>query len=158
MTRAFAACTTGALLWGLWILLWRSPHPPVVVSGAVFPVGLLLLLRYGRISLDLPLSAFRLDLWLLFFACVAFRVALAVVKTGYAAISGRASPAIVALPIPLRSEMGQLLLLWAITVTPGTIALLVEKDTVYIHCLHRPSDPQSLGLTRLVTLLERIWG
>jgi multisubunit Na+/H+ antiporter MnhE subunit len=124
----------------------------------VFPVGLLLLLRYGRISLDLPLSAFRLDLWLLFFACVAFRVALAVVKTGYAAISGRASPAIVALPIPLRSEMGQLLLLWAITVTPGTIALLVEKDTVYIHCLHRPSDPQSLGLTRLVTLLERIWG
>jgi multisubunit Na+/H+ antiporter MnhE subunit len=49
-------------------------------------------------------------------------------------------------------------LLWAITVTPGTIALLVEKDTVYIHCLHRPSDPQSLGLTRLVTLLERIWG
>jgi len=101
---------------------------------------------------------FRLDLWLLFFACVAFRVALAVVKTGYAAISSRASPAIVALPIPLRSEMGQLLLLWAITVTPGTIALLVEKDTVYVHWLHRPSDPQSLGLTRLVTLLERIWG
>lgn len=158
MPKALAACVTGALLWGLWVLLWRNPHWPVVASGALFPVGLLVLLRYGRISLNLPLSAFRVDLWLLFFALVAFRVVLAVAKTGYAAIFGRASPAIVAMPIPLRSEMGQLLLLWAITVTPGTIAILAEKDTVYIHTLHRPSAPQRLGLARLVRLLERIWG
>jgi|GEM_PF-967602 len=158
MARVLAACATGALLWGLWVLLWRSPHWPVVLSGAVFPVGLIVLLRSGRVSLNLPLSAFRIDLWLLFFGLVAFRVALAVVRTGYAAISGHVSPAIVAIPMTLRSEIGQLLLLWAITVTPGTIALLVEKDTVYIHCLHRPSDPQSLGLSRLMWLLERIWG
>jgi len=158
MARVLAACATGALLWGLWILLWRNPQWPVVASGAVFPVGLLVLLRSGRVSLNFPLSALRIDLWLLFFAFLAFRLALAVARTGYAAFSGRVSPAVVAMPMTLRSEMGQLLLLWAITVTPGTIALLVEKDTVYIHCLHRPSDHQSLGLARLVRLLERIWG
>lgn len=156
--RVLAAFVVGGLLWGLWILLWRELNWPVVASGMIFPAGLLLLLRSRRISLNVPPSAFRIDFWLSFFALVAFRIALAVVKTGYVAIFGRASPTIVAIPITLRSEIGQLLLLWAITVTPGTIALLVEKDTVYIHCLHRPSDPQALGLAHVMRLLERIWG
>ncbi|MGB9757470.1 MAG: Na+/H+ antiporter subunit E [Candidatus Bipolaricaulaceae bacterium] len=158
MVQVLAAFAIGGLLWGLWILLWRVPHWLVVASGAIFPAGLLLLFHAKRITLALPPSVFRVDLWLAFLSLVVGRVIYAVVKTSWAVILGRASPAIVAVPTPLRSEMGQLLLLWAITITPGTIALLVEGETVYVHCLHRPGDPQDLGLSRLIGLLERLWG
>ncbi len=58
----------------------------------------------------------------------------------------------------VKSEMGQLLLLWAITVTPGTIALLVEGDMAYVHCLHQPSSPRLAGIPVVENLLRRLWG
>ncbi len=157
MRKALLVMGVGGVLWGFWLLLWRKPSPSIIASGIVFPLGIGLLLRAGKIALDYSLRVLRPDLWLKFFFLVFVRVALAIVKTSWAIFSGRASPAIVAVSIPFHSDFGRLLLLWAITVTPGTIALLVEEDVVYIHCLHRPTSPEDLSLTPLIRVLQRIW-
>lgn len=155
MVQILGAFGVGGLLWGLWVLLWRTTDWPVIAAGSVFLAGVYLFLWARRISLDLPHSVLRLDLWLSFFAIVAARVVMAVGKTGLAIVSGRVEPTVVAIPVPLGSELGRLLFLWAITVTPGTIALLVEGNLAYVHCLCRPSEK---GLSSLTRLLERILG
>ncbi|MCR4391711.1 MAG: Na+/H+ antiporter subunit E [Candidatus Acetothermia bacterium] len=159
MARWIGGIVVGALLWGLWALLWRGAAWPVISLGAAFPACLLIALAVGRVRLPFPVSAWiRWDLWLAFAVVVAGRVAQAVASTGWAILAGTARPGIVAVPVRLRSELGQLLLLWAITVTPGTIALLIEGDLLYVHCLHRPPGPELPGLATVERILERLWG
>lgn len=146
----------GALLWGLWIVLWRTPSWQVIAAGA--PLGLLTALGMGK-KLDFPVRAWlRWDLWVAFLALVTARVARAVATVGWAIITGRAQAGIVAVPVSLRSDMGRFLLLWAITVTPGTIALLQEGDLLYIHCLRLPNGPGIPGLPALERVLGGLWG
>jgi len=54
------------------------------------------------------------------------------------------SPAIVAIPINLRTDLGIAALANLVSLTPGTTALHVSEDrsTLYIHCLDAPSIPQ----------------
>lgn len=152
-----ATLAVGSALWGLWILLWRQPFWPVILAGGVFPLGLWLLRRKGLVSLALPPRFFRLDLWLRFLGLVGARVVTSVGQAAWAALTGSIRPGVVTVPLRVRSEMAQLLLLWAITITPGTIALLAEGDMLYVHCLHLPSDGSLIGLDHLQGLLERIW-
>ncbi|GAB4305468.1 MAG: Na+/H+ antiporter subunit E [Candidatus Bipolaricaulota bacterium] len=149
----------GGLLWGMWVLLWRGASWPVLAVGGVFPLGILLGAVGGRLRLEFPVSAWwRLDLWAAFGLAVTALVVKAVARTGWAILIGRIQPGVIAIPIRVRSEMGQLLLLWAITVTPGTIALLVEGDIAYVHCLDQPSQPRLPAIERVERLLVGLWG
>lgn len=149
----------GGVLGGLWVLLWRGAAWPILALGGLFPVATLGAMKVGILPMDFPLSAwFRLDLWLALSGTVGALVVAAVARTGWAILTGRVRSGIIAIPIRVRSEMGQLLLLWAITVTPGTIALLVEEDIAYVHCLHRPSHPRLPGAAWVDGLLVRLWG
>ncbi len=159
MRRWIGGIVVGGLLWGMWVLLWRGAAWPILALGGLFPVATLGATKAGTLPMDFPLSAwFRLDLWLAFAGTVCALVVAAVARTGWAILTGRVRSGIIAIPIRVRSEMGQLLLLWAITITPGTIALLVEEDTAYVHCLHRPSGPCLSGTTLVENLLVRLWG
>jgi len=159
MARWVGGIVLGGLLWGMWTLFWRGAAWPVVALGAAFPVTILIAVRTGLLRLEFPISAWtRVDLWAAFALVVATLVIQAVTRTGWAIVTGRARPGIVAIPVRLKSEMGQLLLLWAITVTPGTIALLVEGEMAYVHCLHQPSSPRLSGTSVVESLLRRLWG
>jgi len=149
----------GGLLWGLWLLLWRSIAWPVVASGAIFPLGLAMALKAGVVRLDFPARAWlRWDLWALLALLLSFRVAQGVLTTSYAILTGRARSGVIAVPVRLTSDMGRLLFLWAVTVTPGTIALLLEEELLYVHCLRRPRGMTPTGLTALEGVLLRLWG
>ena len=159
MSRILPAAAVGGLLWGLWLVLWRSASWPVLASGALFPVGLALLSGLGRIRPEPPARVWlRLDLWLLLMGLVTARVVVAVITTTWAILTGRVRSGIVAMPVRLRSRMGRLLLLWAVTVTPGTIALLLEGDLLYVHTLRRPAGAMVPGIPALEGVLLRLWG
>lgn len=159
MRRAIGGTVVGGLLWGMWILLWRGGDLVVLAAGVVFPLGIAAATARGILRFDFPWAAWcRLDLWLRFALLVSALVVQGVTWTGWSVLTGRTHSGIVAIPLRVRSEMGRLLLLWAITVTPGTIALLAEGDLVYIHCLHRPDGPQLRGEKRIQGILERLWG
>ncbi|RMX08202.1 sodium:proton antiporter [Corticibacter populi] len=57
----------------------------------------------------------------------------------------RVAPAIIAVPLRLRSEMGIATLANLVSLTPGTTSLHVSDDrqTLYVHCLDG-SDPAGL--------------
>jgi len=158
MRGNFAAFLLGAVLWGLWVLLWRGPNWPLIAAGGVFPLVIWLAHRTGRLVLAVPAGFFRADLWILFFALVGWRVVQAVFHTAFAAVTGTIRPGVLAIHVQVQTEMARLLLIWAITVTPGTIGLLVERDMLYVHCLHLPSGAVLPGLDRLQGLLKRMWG
>lgn len=158
MLGVFAVLALGGVLWGLWLLLWRRPDWPVVLAGCVFPLGLWLARRTGRAALAVPSRFFRVDLWLFFLGFTFWRVILSVTQTAWAAVTGKINPGVVAVPLRVRTEMAQLLLLWAITVTPGTIGLLAEGDILYVHCLYVPPGAALPGVDRLQDILARIWG
>ncbi len=158
MGSFFAVLAVGGALWGLWVLLWREPSWPLILAGCFFPLGLWLARRTGRVALAFPSGFFRVDLWLLFFGLVGARIVVAVAQTAWTAVKGDIQPGVVAVPLRVRAEMAQLLLLWAITVTPGTIGLLVEDDVLYVHFLRLPAGPHLAGLERLQDLLKRMWG
>jgi multicomponent Na+:H+ antiporter subunit E len=66
----------------------------------------------------------------------ATRVAIAAL-----APTGRLEPAVVAVPIELRTDLGIASLANLVTLTPGTTALHVSesRDTLYVHVLDAPS-------------------
>ncbi len=149
----------GVLLWGLWIGLWRVFELPVVLGGGVLFVLPFALVLSGKLTLAQPLSAWvRWDLWLGFLVLVALRVAQSVVVTGVSVITGRVRPCVVCVPVTVKSDVARLLLLWSITVTPGTIALLLEGDVLYVHCLCQPFRPGLPGLALSERLLGALWG
>ena len=159
MTWILPAVAVGGVLWGLWLVLWRSASWPVLASGALFPLGLALLFGLGRIRPEIPSRVWlRVDLWLLLMGLVIVRVIVAVITTAWAILNGRTRSGIVAMPVRLRSGMGRLLLLWAVTVTPGTIALLLEGDLLYVHTLRRPAGATVPGIPALEGVLLRLWG
>lgn len=158
MFSKLVALVLGAALWGLWVLLWRRLDWPVVLAGMVFPVGMYLALSYRLVLLDVPRGFFRLDLWFLFGVLVLWRVIMSVCRVGWSILTGGISPGVVVVPLRLRTEAAQLLLLWAITVTPGTIALLAQGNTLYVHCLHLPPTGDLPGLAPLQRLLQKLLG
>lgn len=158
MVSKLAAFALGTALWGLWVLLWREPDWPVILAGLVFPVGMYLALCYGRISVRVPKSFFRLDLWFLFGVLVLWRVLLSVCRVGWSILAGGISPGVVVIPLHLHTETAQLLLLWAITVTPGTIALLAEGNRLHVHCLYAPPGGELPELMPLQGLLQKLLG
>ncbi len=159
MNRWVNAVAMGLLLSALWVGLWRQVSLPVLLGGGallLLPGGLLL---WGKVELSQPLAVWlRLDLWVAFLLLVCVRVGQAVAVTAVAVAVGRQRSAIVAVPVTVRSDMARLLFLWSITVTPGTIALLLEGDLLYVHCLHQPSTPCLPGLNLTQRLLGRLWG
>ncbi|MCS7240038.1 MAG: Na+/H+ antiporter subunit E [Candidatus Bipolaricaulota bacterium] len=156
MLARLTACVLGAALWGLWVLLWRSPSWPVILVGVIFPASLYFALSRGLVLLRVPKSFFRLDLWCLFGGLVLWRIFLSVCRVGWSIITGCISPGIVVVPLRLRTEAAQLLLFWAVTVTPGTIALVAEGDVLYVHCLCVSPATDLPGLARLQGLLEKL--
>lgn len=149
----------GGMLWGMWILLWRGAGWPILAVGGLFPVVILGAVKAAVLPMDFPLAAwFRLDLWATLGITVFVLVLAAVARAGWAIVRGRTRSGIVAIPVKLESDMGRLLLLWTITVTPGTIALLLEGDVAYVHCLHQPAGPSLPATAFVEQLLVRLWG
>jgi len=158
MASWLGAVVISALLWGAWVALWRRADFPVLLGGAWLPLLLLGATAAGRLRIPFPARAWlRLDLWAAFLLLMAARILRAVGVTAWAVLTGRVRPGVVAVNLGLRSDMGRLLLLWAVTVTPGTIALLQEGDLLYVHCLHSAPELQMPSLVRLETILKKLW-
>lgn len=68
-------------------------------------------------------------------------VSAARVAVAALAPTGRLEPAVVAVPIGLRTDLGIASLANLVTLTPGTTALHVSesRDTLYVHVLDAPS-------------------
>lgn len=96
-------------------------------------------------------ASFPRRLWMLVvLAAIFFRELLAssisVARAAFAR-SPTLSPAIIAVPVELRSDFAIATLANLVSLTPGTTSLHVSEDrsTLYVHCLDAPSVEQVIS-------------
>ncbi|NOX45083.1 MAG: Na+/H+ antiporter subunit E [Caldiserica bacterium] len=153
------ALVGGGALWGIWILLWRSTSVLVLVSGMWCPIALFSLSVWSGLGTGVPRSVWtRPDLWAAFLLLFLWGVARGVIRTAASILRARYSPGIIAIPVRVRSDLGKLLLVLAITASPGTIAILVEEEILYVHCLQLPERPELPGVGALQRILVKLTG
>jgi multicomponent Na+:H+ antiporter subunit E len=127
---------TGWLL-GVWLILWGSATPANVLSGLAVAAVVQLLPQpspgRGRIVFR-PLPALR---FIVYFARKLVEASL-VVAAEVLTPQDRIRTGIVAVPLQGASDALLTLVANAVTLTPGTLTLEVDRDqrTLYVHVLH----------------------
>lgn len=77
----------------------------------------------------------RLELFLLFLLTLLVKIYLASFDTAERVITGNIDPKIVRIRTRLKSDLAQTILANAITLTPGTLTIDIDRDYLYIHWL-----------------------
>ncbi len=157
------ALTTVYLLVG-WILFTWSIEPRTVLLG----------LLHSTIVAFLTYSVFiehhevarrshvpRLHLLLVYLAILVFQMYIASFKVLWQILRGKIDPGVVHFRSRLRSDIARVALTNSITLTPGTITLLLEDDHLIVHWLDARTT-HSRYAWKLVAglyerLLKRIW-
>lgn len=135
---------TVALLVAAWCAMWGSASVANVLSGTVLAVAVLAggLGTPNRGSVRvLPLMRFG--------GLVALDLVLATVNVAKEILTPTDSTeeSIVAVPLPIESRRHLLLLVGAVTVTPGTAVVDADPDTgtLYLHLLHHDRKDETVA-------------
>ena len=153
--------TPALLLLAFWLVLTEKLTLERFLVG-IFAVGVVLLLnadftkpkrafarrlRAGALFRCLVLNA-RMVLRLVFEIFAAnIHVAAIVLRPNL-----KLSPSVVALRTPLKEEVDRVMLANAITLTPGTLTLDLQEDTLTVHCLDAKSA-ESLSHLKIESML-----
>lgn len=122
----------------VWFALARSTAPAVIAIGAASAIGVTLLQRllFPRIHLPtISLVVTRFPQLVAFGFVLIWRFIASTLYTCRLIVSRKAEGRIVALPVQIEDQFGRFVLLNSITLTPSTISLLLEGDTLYVHWL-----------------------
>lgn len=125
-----------AVLTAIWLILFNRVEIFFILTGTAGSVAVLFLSRKLQKGIAvLPENISKLPVGVFFLTRLLIQIAISTTKTIVMSVTGNIKPKIVAVPVQVKSELGQLLLLNSITLTPTTIAVLKENNLVYIHHL-----------------------
>ncbi len=160
---ARALLTTTYLLGG-WLLFTWSLAPGSVVLGLVHAVAIALLTYPIFIEEDeaarrshLP----RVELLGIYLVVLVFNMYVASFKVLWQILRGRINPGVTHFRTRLRTDVARVVLTSSITLTPGTITLLLDDDHLIVHWLDARTR-HSKYASKLIAgpyerLLRRIW-
>lgn len=151
------ALSLGVGLFCLWLLL--SGHfDPLLLGLGLFSTVLTVYLALRMEVLDHESHPLHLSFALLrFWAYLVWQIVLANVDVASRVLGLRPiSPTLVRLPLPLKTDLGRVIYANSITLTPGTVSLEVDSDTVLVHALSKEAaaDLQAGRMARLVPDIE----
>ena len=148
----------------LWLLLFWSVQPAVMISGLVFS-----LIVGGIVGNFYPAEPYKVlqpkrwfyaALYLPYFACFVLRANVDVMwRVLHPDVPVR--PGIVKVTTTLRSDMAKTFLANCISLTPGTLTLDIDGQDLYVHWLTIDTDDAAARQARIVGryegLLRRIF-
>lgn len=155
--------TTLYLLVG-WVLFTWSLDAQSLVLGAV-NAGLLALLTYpvfvAEDEVALRSQIPRLDILGVYLLVLVYSMYVASFRVLWQILRGRINPGVVHFRTRLRSDIARVALTSSITLTPGTITLLIDDDHLIVHWLDARTR-HSRYASKLVAgpferLLGKIW-
>lgn len=158
MTRLTRHLPMVAWLTVVWVGLWGSVTPANVLGGLAVGVCLVVLLPLAEVPGQGVIRPFALLRFVGFFAVDLFRASLQVVGLVLRPRL-RLRPAVVAVPVRGASDGLLTLLANAISLTPGTLTLEVDRprSTLYVHVLDVGAGPDAVERLRTSILrLERL--
>ncbi len=155
---------TAVYLWFGWLLFTWSVDPETMLLG--FAQSLLVALLTYPIFVEHDEAERRTHLprvrfLLVYLAVLIFQMYVASFKVLWQVVRGRINPGVVHFRTRLRSDVARLALTNSITLTPGTIPLLLDDDHLIVHWLDTKTT-HSRYASELIAgpyeaLLKRIW-
>lgn len=132
----------------LWLALSRSFDVQSILIGIGAALAVVLIQRrlFPDVAPVVGSLMRRPHHVLTFVVTVLGRLVASTAYTSWLILSGRGEGRLMALPLRVTNPTARFILLNSITLTPSTISLLAEGDTVYIHRLedrHRKADWRS---------------
>jgi multicomponent Na+:H+ antiporter subunit E len=123
-------------LWLLWVLLWSTPSPLVVVGGLLVALSVLAVSRFPRVSRQITVRPLRL-----LALCGRMTANLVVSATAVAWAAVRHGPrvraAVVEMPLDADSDLLVTLATLLTNVSPGSLVLEIDRrrGVLYVHVL-----------------------
>jgi len=143
----------------IWVLINNNLKPEVLILGAI--LSLILAIIFGRRTHVLddfkftPSAFYYTGIYLFVFFWDLVKsnmdVALRVLKP-----SLPINPGIVKTKTVLKSKMARMILTNSITLTPGTLTVDIEDDTLYIHWIDVESEDIDVATEKIVKKFEKI--
>ena len=122
-----------AWLLAVWVGLYGRVDPAVLVGGLLasgWVVWVLPVFRPGR-----PRGRFRLGATLRLVARIVVDTIVSTGSVALAVVTGRTAPAVIAVPLLVRTRVEAALVMNAISFTPGSVAFDMTSDQLLIHIL-----------------------
>ena len=155
---------TTIYLFAGWLLFTWSAAPRTLALGAI-QSGIVALLTY-RLFIEEDEAARRShfprpDILIVYLVVLVFTMYVASFRVLVQILRGRINPGVVHFRTRLRSDIARVALSNSITLTPGTIALLINDDHLIVHWLDAKTThsryASDLIAVRFEKLLKRIW-
>ena len=137
-TRSMKAFSFAAFLFLLWILLSGHFTPLLLCLGiASVTITVIIATRMKVIdheSYPLQLSS-KLPSFLLYIMREIVKANIDVIKRILKSDGKTISPQLIEIPVPQKTDLGRVIYANAITLTPGTVCVELEKDKMIVHAL-----------------------
>lgn len=153
------------VLFCVWVAANTTLSAPVVVTGLVLSIALALVFaRSGSVWREVRLSPVAIVSFCIYSVRFAVEIVRANVSVLFIVFSPQINirPAVVPVATRLKSRFGRMSLANTLVLTPGTVVVDVEEDTLMVHCLdvEEPAKPE-IGQAIAAPFepaLERIFG
>lgn len=165
MARVLPLAATWVLYWGLWMLFAGTLDPQEAIAGLII-AGAVALMTKGAVFGDgigilHPVRFAYLVLYLPYLFVEIIKANLQVARIVVdPALPIR--PAIVRVMTRLQSPVGRMILANSITLTPGTLSVEMEGDTLFIHWIVTEAEDIDGATAAIVSgfedRLEKIFG
>lgn len=146
----------------MWIGFTASISFSELVMGFVVAlVVAIVITKYSKLSIgiDFPIRALKFVFGYLPVFIVAMVKANLDVARRVLSPSLPINPAIVKVPVKLKGEISKLTLANSITLTPGTLSLELDKESIYVHWIDKRSDnPEEIKKAIVGSFEKRIGG
>ncbi len=137
---------TALVLFGLWLLFTGTLDPQEVAVGALLAAAIALFTHRRFTTAGLQnLSPVRILCLLAYLPYFTWQMIKANLDVAYRALHPRMplNPGIVRVKTQMTSDIGKMAVANSITLTPGTLTLEVDGDTLYIHWIDvKTTDPE----------------
>jgi multicomponent Na+:H+ antiporter subunit E len=149
----------------LWLLLSRELHFWALFAGIVFSILAALYSHqvfFEKEHFYRSDLIIRIEFFFLYGVLLLFQSYAASFELIYRIITGKYAPGMVRIKIRLRSSIGKAFLANTISMIPGTLAVWLEGNHIYVHWFDKKSDHSvkagSIIKQDFERLLQRIFG
>ncbi len=123
---------------GFWTVLSERVTIASVIIGLIIAVAIYIYVGDSYKSLQVLNGIKLFPLWILFLGQLVSAIVIANFQVAYIVLSKSMpiSPSMVEYKTKIKSELLKTILANSITLTPGTMSVDIQEDTLWIHCLN----------------------
>ncbi len=143
----------------LWLLLTWTLNNENLILGGIIAVLTGLIFRHHLESIDFKfLHPLRLFWFFIYIPVFTWEMIKANFDVAYRVLHPKMpiDPGIVRVKTQLKTPMGKTFLANSITLTPGTLTVDIDNDSLYIHCINVPDESLEGATASIVKRFEPI--